>query len=131
MNERYARIQYLIGVSAGFTCLGLSLLVYQAEGACVAHDWIRQRTSGAFLLLFFAVMWLFIASRYYTNMLFARLAPTTADSSSAGKQGAPEQPTEPVRAGRVVTLAVLVTLVVAAAIELSGVLLDSGGLLGQ
>ena len=103
MNERYARIQYLIGVSAGFTCLGLSLLVYQAEGAWVAHDWIRQRTSGSFLLLFFAVMWLFIASRYYTNMLFARLAPSTADNSSVGKQDAPAQRTEPVRAGRVVT----------------------------
>src|SRR5215475_4864828 len=102
VNENNHRTQYLISVTAGSICLGLSLLVYQMEGAFVAHSWIRERTTGAFLLLFTAVLMLFLGSRAYTNMLFARLSP-----------GAAQQPTEPVRAGRVITLTVLVTLAVA------------------
>src|SRR5262249_18530016 len=113
MNENYHRTQYLIGTAAGATCLGLSLLMYQTEGALVAHGWIRERTTGAFLLLFMAVLWLFVGSIHHSKMLFARLS-----------REAPEQRTEPVRTGRVVTWTVLLTLAVACAIELSSLLLE-------
>src|SRR5262245_9733068 len=113
MNENNHRTQYLISVAAGSICLGLSLLVYQMEGAFAAHGWIRERTTGAFLLLFTAVLMLFLGSHAYSNMLFARLSPS-----------APQQRTEPVRTGRVVTWTVLLTLAVACAIELSSLLLE-------
>jgi hypothetical protein len=115
MNEKYHRTQYLIGTAAGATCLGLSLLMYQTEGALVAHGWIRERTTGAFLLLFMAVLWLFVGSVHHSKMLFARLS-----------REAPGQRTEPVRVGRVVTLTVLLTLVVASAVELQGLWMEGG-----
>jgi hypothetical protein len=117
MNEKDHRTQYLIGTAAGSTCLGLSLLVYQAEGAMVAQGWIRERTTGAFLLLFMAVLWLFLGSIHHSKMLFARLSSE-----------APEQRSEPVRTGRVVTLTVLLTLVVASALELQSLWMEGGWL---
>jgi hypothetical protein len=115
MNEKYYRTQYLIGAAAGSTCLGLSLLVYQTEGALVAHGWIRERTMSAFFLLFMAVLWLFVGSIHHAKMLFARLSPD-------GR----EQPTEqPVRAGRVVTLTVLGTLALASIYEFCSVIMDA------
>jgi hypothetical protein len=106
MNEKYHRTQYLISTAVGFTCLGLWLLMSQMEGAFAAHGWIRERTTGPVFLLYTTVLMLFLGSRAYSNMLFARLSPD-----------APRQPTEPVRAGRVVTWTVLLTLAVASALE--------------
>ena len=113
MNEKYHRTQYLIGTSAGCTCLLLSLLVYGTEGALVVDGWIRDRTMNALLCLVMAVLWLFLGSRYYSNMLFARLSPD-----------APEQRRDPVPASRVVTLTVLLTLVMASAFELQSLWME-------
>jgi MFS family permease len=115
MNAKYHRIQYLIGMAAGATCLALSLLAYQTEGAFLRHGWIHEGTTGAFLLLFMAVLMLFLGSIHHSKMLFARLSP-----------GAPEQQIEPVRAGRVVTWTVLLTLVVASVSELHSLCLEGG-----
>jgi hypothetical protein len=115
MNEKHHRTQYLICTSAGFTCLGLSLLTYQAEGTFVAHGWIHERTTGAFVLLFMAVLMLFLGSRAYSTMLFARLSP-----------GATQQPAEPVRAGGVIALTMLVTLAVFSVVELQSLGMEDG-----
>jgi hypothetical protein len=114
-SEQYYRTQYLIGATAGCTGLVLSLLVFATEGALVADAWIRERTVNPLLFLVLAVLFLFQASLAHSNMLFARRTQDT-----------PEQWTGPVRAGRLVTLTLLLTLLVAFAIELHTVLLESG-----
>jgi hypothetical protein len=113
MNANHHRIQFLIGTAAGATCLALSLLAYQMEGALLRQGWITGRPLGAFLLLFMAVLWLFLGSIHHAKMLFARPSP-----------GAAEQQIEPVPAGRVVTWTVLVTLVVASVCEVHSLCLE-------
>jgi hypothetical protein len=115
MNEKDQRTQYLICTAAGFTCLVLWLLAYQTVGALAAHGWVRERTTDPTFLLYMAVVMLFLGARAYSNMLFARLSPGTA-----------QQPTEPVRAGRVITLTVLLTLAVASAFELQSLSMEAG-----
>src|SRR5262245_26372977 len=115
MNEKYQRTQYLICTAAGFTCLVLWLLAYQTVGALAARGWIRERTTDPSILLYVAIVMLFLGSRAYSKMLFARLAPDTA-----------QQPTEPVRAGRVVILTALLTTAVALIFELQGLSMDGG-----
>jgi len=115
MNEKYQRTQYLICTAAGFTCLVLWLLACQTVGTLAAHGWIRERTTDPSFLLYVAVVMLFLGSRAYSKMLFARLSP---DST--------QQPTQPVPAGRVVTLTVLLTLAVALVFELQSLSMEGG-----
>jgi hypothetical protein len=107
MNEKYHRTQYLIGVTAGAACLALWMIVYQMEGAFIKASWIHERTTGWFVLLFMAVLSLFLASIHHAKMLFAGQSPE-----------APRQPTAPAaRTKFVVTWTLIVTGVVASVVE--------------
>src|SRR5260370_27750854 len=107
MNEKFHRTQFLIGVTAGATCLALWMIVYQTEGAFMKAGWIHERTRGGFVLLFMAVLWLFLASIHHAKMLFASPSPEVP-----GQRTPP-----PVRTRFVVTWTLVVTLVVASVLE--------------
>jgi hypothetical protein len=109
MTEQRHRRQYLIGASAGYTCLVISLLVYSLEGGLAARGWIPERTINAFVWLYMAVLCLFPASLSYSRMLFAR--SKSAEST--------EPQADPLKARRLVTWTVLLTIALALVIEVS------------
>ncbi len=110
MNEHYYRRQFLIGASSGCTCLILSFCVYLTEGALAARGSTHERSFNSFVLLLLAISWLFAASLMYSRMLHAQRS-----------EAAPEPQSPPVRAGRLVTGTVLLTLVIVLMIEGSAV----------
>ena len=99
MSEKNDRRTFLIGRAAGYTCLALSLLAYSVEGGLAARGWIPERTVNAFAFLLTAILSLFPASLAYSRMLLVRRSEYTT-----------ERQAEPMKAGRLVTWTVLLTL---------------------
>src|SRR5260370_40030292 len=110
MSERYYRRQFLLCTSVGCTCLTLWLVVYQMEDALAVRGLIPERSTNALILLYMAISMLFSASLMHSRMLLAQRS-----------NEAPQPDTQPVRAGRLVTATVLLTLLVVVVLESSTV----------
>jgi hypothetical protein len=103
-NERRSyRTAYLMSASAGYTCLGLALLVLLVEGSFVKAGWIPERTPNAFAAVCMAILLLYQASLAHARML------SQTDTSAPATQEPP--------ARKLVTRTVLLTLAIALLVE--------------